>query len=102
MKNLLLLTSIILFSVALQSCNSNKKGNTKEVVSTDTTATTVDTLATTGDTLTSISSSTSDTTSNKDDKYNTNTTDKHEAPEHLTPDQAKLDSIKNAKKKKKG
>lgn len=42
-----------------------------------------------------------DTLMEKDQKYENSNTEKHEAPDHKTPDETKLDSIKQAKSKKK-
>lgn len=42
-----------------------------------------------------------DTLMNKDEQYENSDTEKHEAPDHKTPNEEKLDSIKKAKSKKK-
>ncbi len=67
----------------------------------DTMASSIDTIITHGDTTIVKSIGKVDTLISKDEKYKKDTTIKHEAPDHQSPDEAKLDSIKNAKKKKK-
>ncbi len=51
---------------------------------------------------TSGSAGSSSTTPSKEEKYQQGSGEKHEAPKHGTPDDMKLDSIKESKKKKKG
>jgi hypothetical protein len=102
MKNLLYLISIIFSLIAIQSCQSNNAsaGENKDVVSSDSVATSRDTLIFQGDTIIADSLFIRDSIS-KEEKYLKDSTEKHEAPNHQSPDEAKLDSIKNAKKKKK-
>lgn len=102
MKNLLYLISILFLSFCILSCQSNKASGdvNKEGVSADSAATSVDTLVSMGDSLAADSVGKADAIG-KEEKYDSNTTEKHEAPDHKSPDEAKLDSIKNAKKKKK-
>jgi hypothetical protein len=103
MKNLLYLISILLLSSLLQGCQSNKSSGevSKDSVSSDSIPTSVDTLRTLGDSIHADTAGRADSLINKDEKYTGDSTKKHEAPDHKTPDEAKLDSIKNAKKKKK-
>ena len=51
---------------------------------------------------TSGSAGTSMDTTSKEYQYQQGNGEKHEAPKHGTPDDMKLDSIKDSKKKKKG
>ena len=100
MKNLLFFTSLMLASLSMQSCQSGSGSSEKEQM--DTTASSRDTLVINGDTIIADSIAVhGDTLMNKDEQYENSDTEKHEAPDHKTPDEEKLDSIKQAKSKKK-
>ena len=107
MKLLLLLTSLASLSIFGKTCN---QGNTDSNVqyAPDTLSAALDTFSTSIDTNMTMMDSLSPTsiggtvdTVSKETKYGTST-GKHEAPKHDSPNQAKVDSIKEAKKKKKG
>ena len=100
MKNLLYLTSLLIIAFSFMQCKPGTGSPEKEQV--DTTASSRDTVVFQGDTLIADSITIhGDTLTEKDEKYENDSTEKHEAPVHKTPDQAKLDSIKKAKNKKK-
>ena len=106
MKALLFLTNVVLLSFLPSTCHHQQK-QADDTVKVDSTSirhppTVSDTMHTmvdetkmkyTGNDLDSIS---------KDDKYSSGTGQKHEAPKHNSPEQMKIDSIKEVKKKKKG
>ena len=100
MKNLLYFASLVLASISLQNCQSGSGSSDKAQI--DTTASSRDTLVINGDTIIADSITVhGDTLMHKDEKYENNDTEKHEAPDHKTPNEEKLDSIKKAKSKKK-
>lgn len=100
MKNLLFCASLVLVSFSFQSCTSGSGSSEKEAV--DTTASSIDTTVMQGDTMIADSIQGGvDTLMNKDEQYENSDTEKHEAPDHKTPNEEKLDSIKKAKSKKK-
>ncbi len=87
--------------LSCQPTNCSDSQVSKDAVSADSIATAVDTVKMVGDSISATSSSILDSLNSKDAKYNKDSTKKHEAPNHKTPDESKLDSIKAAKKKKK-
>ena len=102
MKLLLLLTSVASISIFGKTCN---EGNTANNVlnEPDTLSAVMDTFSSSMDTTIIVLDSYGNVidTVTKDTKYGTST-GKHEAPQHDSPNQEKVDSIKAAKKKKKG
>ena len=105
MKLLLFLTNLVLLSILPSTCN-HKQQQADDTVKVDSSSiepppalsdsmtTLVDTTKAkyTGNDLDSLS---------KDEKYSNGSGQKHEAPKHNSPDQMKIDSIKDAKAKKK-
>src|SRR5687767_12114925 len=101
MKLLLLLTSLASLSIFGKSCN---QGNTDSNVqhAPDTLSAALDTFSTSMDTNIVVLDSFGKVidTFTKDTKYGSSS-GAHEAPKHDAPNQEKIDSIKEAKKKKK-
>lgn len=106
MKLLLFLTNLLVLSILPSTCN-NAKDHTaeesmqKDTIGLDSNLATIDTLHALGDTPSATSADTTKTGMSKDDKYNSGSQEKHEAPKHNSPNQEKVDSIKASKKKTK-
>lgn len=99
MKNWLLSANVLtFFGLSLLACPSRQPGvstpatDPQEVVA-DTNRMHTDTAGSAG---------TPSGAPSKEDQYQQGSGEKHEAPKHGTPDDMKLDSIKDSKKKKKG
>ena len=105
MKKLLLLNNLLLI-LSFGKCGGDSSTQTDGVTNApDTLSMIVDSNSIdttyTGMITDSVGQSTAGDTISKDSKYNTHTHNPKEAPKHNAPDQAKIDSIKAAKAKKK-
>ena len=105
MKLLLFLTNLALLSILPSTCN-HKQQPSDDTVKVDSTSMVPPPAL--SDSMTAIVDSTkvkysgNDLDSlSRDDKYSNGSGQKHEAPKHNSPEQTKIDSIKDAKAKKK-
>lgn len=99
MKNWLLSANVLCFyGLTLLACPSRQPATATPAPVSSEAATDTHRMHT--DTSASIGTTTG--TPSKEDQYKQGSGEKHEAPKHGTPDDMKLDSIKDSKKKKKG
>ena len=105
MKLLLLLTNLVLLSILPSTCN-HKQQQSDDTVKVDSSSivpppTLSDSMTTLVDTTKAKYSGDDLDTISRVDKYSNGSGQKHEAPKHNSPEQMKIDSIKDAKAKKK-